>query len=622
MGRKGNWLRRVVCASGVGMLLWWCAGVGCAQEVVDLDDDLIERGVSVASSAFATAVALHGADRGAEDLSAEQDFAIPEPRLAFVNLTGFTTMPSSKTSVKKGWMEVYDGNGHYFRKPVTIAGQGGYTIRFEKKNFVLHFTDEAWNEANGADLRIGNWVKQDAFHFKAFYTDYFRGIGEIGYKVFDRVVADRLPYWERQDMHDESRARCYPDGFPCVVYLNGTFYGVYAWQLKKHHKNMNQKKTVAEHVHLDGNLQDGYLFRSTINWAQFEVRNPKGLYTTSNVAYDGNSPKELMGTNSTYYERPTDLPDVQEAKRRTATVKQYIVRLSQHWSELNKMRQAGATDADMRAEMEQRYDMEGLIDYYVFFYFTLNGDGSLKNWQWFTYDGVRWSVTPYDLDQTFGLGLYGNLRPATHPLSDLTTGPYWWVHRFYQDDIRERYAQLRNNHAFDYDSIVAIINDWYERVGDEFYSMEQQRWPMSPCYSDAVCNEGWEVCDDWSLYTLVQDYSATTTYNAGDVCRLEGRLWRATTTVRGVKPFIRNANRDSIERLRDWVNGRLDFLDAYWDYDYEASSIGDIVATGSDTSRRLIGIYTLGGAKVAHPTMGEVHIFRYSDGTTKKVLVR
>ena len=34
------------------------------------------------------------------------------------------------------------------------------------------------------------------------------------------------------------QARCYPDGFPCVVYLNGAFYGIFSWQLKKHRDNM------------------------------------------------------------------------------------------------------------------------------------------------------------------------------------------------------------------------------------------------------------------------------------------------------------------------------------------------------------------------------------------------
>ena len=91
-------------------------------------------------------------------------------------------------------------------------------------------------------MRIGDWVRQSSFHFKAFYNDFLRGFGEVGYKVYELMIADRQPFWNRVGYVDESRARCFPDGFPCAVYLNGTFYGVFAWQLKKSRKNMNMKK--------------------------------------------------------------------------------------------------------------------------------------------------------------------------------------------------------------------------------------------------------------------------------------------------------------------------------------------------------------------------------------------
>lgn len=568
---------------------------------------------------FEATMAANGISTHAKDLSKENFITLEEPRLAYVNLTGFTTMPAGKSSVCKGWMEVYDGNGSYFKKPVTLAGQGGYTLRFAKKNFVCHFCDEQWNEDNGCTFQIGDWVQQDAFHFKAFYSDFLRGIGEVGYKLFADIVADRAPYWERGGYHHDSQARCFPDGFPCAVYLNGTFYGIYAWQLKKHRKNMNQKKALDTHIHLDGNLQDKYIFRGSISWSQFEVRTPKGLYDSSGNAYNGNSPKELIDEQKNTYQLASDTEEVRAAKQLSATVKAHIIGMSQYWSELNTLEKANTPTSQLKQEIEQRYDIESLIDYNVFHHFILNGDGSLKNWQWFTYDGKKWMVTPYDLDQTFGVNLYGVVRPATHIISDLTSGPFYWVHKYYQTELCQRYSELRNNKTLDYDHIVAIINDWHDRVGATYYELEKAKWKDSPCYCDAVCNNGWEVCDDWSLYPLVNDYSTSTTYQAGDVCRLEGRLWRATTTVRGVKPFSRNANIDTIERLRSWVAERIEFMDSFFAYDPEANAIADVTAT--DTPRHLTGIYTLSGVQVAHPIAGTVNIFRYSDGTSRKVMV-
>lgn len=551
------------------------------------------------------------------DYSLNDHVSMPEPQFAYINLTGFTAMPKSKGATVKGWMEMYDGGGRYFKKRVTLSGQGGSSLSYAKKNFVCHFCDENWSEDNAPDFEIGNWVKQDAFHFKAFYTDYFRGIGEIGYKVFDMVVADRAPYWERGGYVNKSKARCYPDGFPCAVYLNGTFYGVFAWQLKKHRKNMNQEKAVAEHIHLDGNLSDKNIFQGVVNWNQFEVRTPKMLYDKNGNLYNGNSPKELIDEKSAYYNLASDSPEVRAAKVLTSKVKKYILQMSEYYWEIERKDKAGMSEAELKAEIEKRYDIGSLLDYYVFFYLQANGDGSLKNWQWFTYDGKKWLVTPYDLDQTFGINLYGVIRPAAHQFADLTSGPFFWIHKYYQSEIRKRYGELRDRKAFDAESIISIIDDWYYRVGEDYYALEMETWPNSPCYSDAVCNNGWEVFEDWEYYSEYKDYSPTVQYHAGDICKLEGRLWRATANVIGVKPYKSNANLDSLDRLHDWVAERIDYLDDYFGYVPNPNTIEDIAPSDH---RTLIGIYTMSGIKLNAPAKG-VNIYKYSDGTAKKVLV-
>ena len=610
----------VLVRSIVLLLLLLTATAGWGQSLTD------EAG----QTAFQSLADELGLNRDTTDYSSSDAISIDEPRLAYVNITGITAMPTDKRTTRKGWLEAYDGNGLYFKKPVTITGQGGYSMRFPKRNFTCHFCDSLWNEDGGADFVIGGWVEQDAFHFKAFYTDYIRGIGEVGYKLFDYVVADRRPYWERCGYDKASIARCYPDAFPCIVYFNGEFYGLFAWQLKKHRKNMNQKKTVAEHVHLDGNLRDDYIFRGKISWGQFEVRNPKDLYTKNGSPYNGNSPMELIDESSASYYKDTDSDSIREAKQRTAQVKKYIIKLSNHYNELASMERSGATAEEMREAVEERYDIEGLLDYAVFFYFSQNGDGSLKNWQWFTYDGRKWTVTPYDLDQIFGVGLYGNLRPPTLAMEPLRSGPFIWIDRYYQDDIRRRYVELRENGTLNRDTINGIIDSWVERIGQRFYDMEKELWNESPCYCDAICNDGWERCDDWSLYADTEEYNKMRQYYSGDVCKLEGKLWRATQPVQGVKPFIRNANIDSMERIYGWVDGRIEYLDSIFCYGSYEDGIRDIaVGNAKDrpqnptlTSQTAPGIYTLNGIKLSAPLKGEVNVFRYSDGTSRKVRVR
>lgn len=568
---------------------------------------------------FEQMVAERHLKTGVKDVSQEDKITIPEPQMAYINLIGFNSMPANKQIDLKGWMEVYDGNGTYFKKPVIVSAQGNYSLKFPKKNFVLDFCDDTWDEEKGADFKIGNWVKQSSFHFKAFYTDFLRGIGEIGYKVFAGVVADRQPYWERLGYHEESKGRCFPDGFPCAVYLNGDFYGLFAWQLKKSRKNMNMKEDAAEHIHLDGTLDNQSIFRGSIRWSSFEVRNPKGLYDKYGNKYNGDTPKELIDESSQYYEEVTDNPNIIEAKARTNKVKEHIVAMSKYWTELSNLERQGITKEGIRSEIEKRYDIESLLDYCVFFYFSANGDGSLKNWQWFTYDGKKWMVTPYDLDQTFGINLYAVVRPPTMALDYLVSGPFYWIHKYYQDDIRKRYGELRDRGVFNAEYVGHIIDDWYERVGEDYYSLEKARWPESPCYREAECNVGWEVYNIWNNYSDTEDFDMTRTYTAGDIVKLEGRLWRATMTVHGTRPYKVNANIDTIERLREWVSGRIKYLDDIYNYEPNTNDIE--TPEFAETTKQLISIYSTSGIQVDVPTSG-IYIYMYSDGTTKKVLIR
>ncbi len=546
---------------------------------------------------------------GCQDLSDAMAVKIQEPQLAYVNLTGISSIPSSKHTTHQAWMEVYDGNGHYFKKRILIKGQGGYSLRFPKRNFSMQFCNENWTETTTPDFHIGNWVRQDGFHFKAFYTDFSRGIGEIGYKWYRRVVADRKPFWERGGYTKESaQALCVPDGFPCVVYLEGKFQGIYAWQLKKHRRNMNMKKDVAEHIHLDGNVSDQYLFDGKISWGQFEVRNPKHLYTKSNQLYDGNYPKELMDENSSGYSNQN------ENKKRSALVKKAVQKLSQYKKELAGFESQGAMV--VKREFAKRFDVETLLDYQVYFRMLMNGDGTLKNWQWFTYDGVKWMVTPYDLDQTFGITLYGFPRPATHTLCTITTGPFPFITKYYAEEERNRYIELRKKGVLTEDVVLPIIYDWYDRVGTDWYDMEKKRWPESPCYCEAICNDGWTVCDDWSLYNDAPAFSYNTTYKKGDICVLDGRIWEATRTISGKKPYVRNSDIDTIERLVGWVTDRLQVLDEFYAYEHQPNDVE--VPQLSNGFRQVKAIYTLDGKRIPRLQRG-INVVRYTDGTSRLI---
>ena len=294
------------------------------------------------------------------------------------------------------------------------------------------------------------------------------------------------------------------------------------------------------------------------------------------------------------------------------------MRLSNYHKELENLQKSGAGVEEIKARFEECFDLESLIDYAIFFYYSANGDGSLKNWQWFTYDGKKWMVTPYDLDQCFGLGLYGQIRPSYFPIKTHTSGPFYWLNAYYQNEICQRWQQLRQSGVLTGPSLIPIADDWYTRIGDGFYLLERQHWPLSPCYCEPICNANWEPYDNWKNYRSTPDYSNKVTYVNGDVVKLEGRLWMATDSTTNVEPFIRNATPDSIQRLETWISDRIIFLDMEFGY-VEDTGINRPAPDGQDTE--VVAVYTLSGIRVEHPSRG-IYIFRYRNGLSKKVLVR
>ena len=170
------------------------------------------------------------------DLSESSNIKLAEPRCAFVNITGIDKMPTKKNQDLHAWLECYDGNGKYFKKRVVLNAQGNSSLAYPKKNISIGFYETSWGNGKTTDITWGDWVKQDEFHLKAYYTDYFRGAGKIAYDIYDDIVSDReqlLP-WQRAGVTTASdKAMCHPNGFPCYVYLNSQFYGLYVWSLKK-----------------------------------------------------------------------------------------------------------------------------------------------------------------------------------------------------------------------------------------------------------------------------------------------------------------------------------------------------------------------------------------------------
>ena len=546
------------------------------------------------------------------DMSNDDYIRIPnQPRKAIVNISGVSNMPTSKTQNLQAWMEVWTLEGIYFKKRVILNAQGSSSLYLAKKNFAVDICNDEWIGDDTCKVKIGNWVSQDSFHFKAYYTDAFRGAGVVCYKLFDEISKSRGLHNDRAykryykdstsasyginqnneiayDFGDE--ARTFPDGFPCVVYFKGDFLGVFSWQLKKHRDNMKMSKSKAENIHLDGFIRQNLFSANGIlpstAWNPmseqgFEIRNPKSLICMDGSKYDAdkNKVQELIDDTSESYDASN------KNMKLSFQVKKYIIALSKYDTELTEVEaqiEAGnKTKDDIKKEIDNRYDVDGIIDYLCFSNVIANYDGFGKNWQIGSWNGVRFGVYPYDLDGVFGDFFDGtfSFSPKDNFMEPISLmgnkkgyGGTYWVYKYFATELKKRYSELRKA-ILTADNIINLLTDWCSRIGTDDFKQEYDRWKQSPCHRDSnIHTEYYTPCTytDAGITASGQKvWNKDTTYTAGSYVVFEHLAFKVIKDCTNVSPVTKYYSErpfylghyDSIYRVKKWLEERLPLVD-------------------------------------------------------------
>lgn len=569
------------------------------------------------------------------DWSESSFIQIPEPRFAIINITNIDSMPTTKQDNKKAYLEFWDMQGNYFKKYAILNAQGSSSLNLKKKNVDIDLCNDEWIGDDTPNIRIGEWVPQDSFHMKAYYTDFFRGVGAVSYKLYDQIVRTRgnmydrpwkkalidmskigvttkslgNPYVGDYSLLTDTGARCFPDGFPVAVYFKGEFYGIFSFQLKKHRDNYHLDKGTAENVHLDGIICYDTLWNGTINWGtgenSFEIRNPKNLYAIGGNKYDADiKQEEIAGqTEVDAWITAGQLPDgtaisskIKKNLQMTAKVKKYIQDFA---NSLNIIKNAATiyessskTEDDLKAfkqVFEKYYDADNLIDYLIIIDILRNGDSTRKNWQWFTYDGIKWWVGLYDCDCVFGASFLGMniIPPVNYHQGSNGNLPLTFILKYYMDALNNRYKILADMGIISADHMIGLLQDWCMRIGTDFFKEEYKKWSDSPCIADSVVrDEYWEaVLDDSGnpQTDTSETYNATKAYNVGDVVSFgldanmgyfKFKCIKATTalssntphTVSAFSPIIKFKHCDSIYRVQKWIEKNIVNMDKLYNY--------------------------------------------------------
>lgn len=533
---------------------------------------------------------------------------LPIPTKAVINITGVNQMPSKKLVNDKAYIEFFDFAGNYFKIKAYLNAQGASTMHDPMKSCAIDLFSDDWG-GNEFVIKFGDWVAQDGFHLKAFYKDSLKSIQPICYEIGEQITSflnirsnrfhissDNILIGGTGDMdNDVSQAKCMPSQFPCEVYLNGEYYGLFIWSLKKNRKNYSMNKKDYNSILIDN--VGGMFNEDSFNWIKAEIRNPKKLICVDGEEYDADTHMgELIGTDTvagrqytfsklnaattgtdTFKVTSVDYNAANKDMVNTAKTKAIIEACQAYKSEVN----SASTNEEKKKIIEKSFDVDNLLAYIIFCELTYNQDGLYNNAQITIYDKkVGYNI--YDCDSCLGKAWNGILWTSSlsrKVFDSNSTNPLFVIKSLYAEEVGTMYKILRDNGIITKENLNKIVDDWFDRLGTDALKRSVTKWNNSPSYRKPTnLDEHWEPYIPLSKSELesINSYNAETNYSVGTiVCYGNGAYnnyyYKCVKECLGSAPttdgnYFTNGMYDSKERIKMWLEKRIDFCDVLWNY--------------------------------------------------------
>lgn len=317
------------------------------------------------------------------------------------------TLPTSKTSTTMKfdyYSKTKEEHGY-----VDIKCQGNSSMAYNKKNFTIKtYSDKEKTTKKKIDFK--GWGKQSKFVLKANWIDITHARNIVSARIWSDIVKSRNGYDNLPELFRTSPNQGAVDGFPVLVYSNGVYQGRYTLNIPKDKWMSNMDDSLDTHCILCGENYVSGCFRATAN---------------------------INGTDWT-----DELHDIVPNSIKT------------RWNECISF-VMNSTDEEFKANLNNYFDVESVIDYLLFGIISCGLDAFGKNQLYFTYDGQKWIASMYDMDSTWGLWWNGSKFVATdYPRESFEDyngsgreGNFLYIRlqKLFVDELKARYTELRKD---------------------------------------------------------------------------------------------------------------------------------------------------------------------------------
>lgn len=342
-------------------------------------------------------------------------------------------IPTTKTDVLAEMK--YISKSKEFHAYIKIKCQGTSSMSYPKKNFsVKLYSDETRETALTQTFRDWGYAS-NKFVLKSNYIDHSHARNIVSANLWSEIVGSRSDYASLPEEMRTSPRNGAVDGFPIKVYANGTYQGIYTWNIGKDAWMWGMDKSNDNHVLLCGETNtDGTYAENACNF--------RSLWGGA----DGTDWSVEVGTNST-------------------AVK----------DSLNALISCvmNTTDDEFRAQIGTYLDLQSAIDYYLFQYAICGLDGLAKNMLLATYDLTKWYCGAYDLDSTFGLWWNGGSFVSTQyqcPEQYQEQFSLLWerIEAVFYSELKARYTEIRSG-PLSLPNIYTSFERFMDTIGLDLY---------------------------------------------------------------------------------------------------------------------------------------------------------
>ena len=342
------------------------------------------------------------------------------PKLYF---DGYIEEMYDKRDVRKIYVEYIDEEKH-FEGFAHLKVQGSSSLRYDKKNYTIQFyKDIEGNEKMPVDV---GWGVQNTYCLKANWIDRTHARNVVTAKLASEVQ-------QKYGLLTQAPCNGLVDGFPVEIYSNGDFLGLYTFNIPKSEWQFGMDSENPKHTVVCGEgWEDANVFRGEPDFSTWEVE---------------------VGEES---------DDTLENLR---VLFDFVM---------------NSTDEEFVEQFEEHLNLDAVLNYYVLTDVAYLPDNLGKNMLLASYDGVKWYLSLYDLDTSWGTnwtGLelcdYGNdlLKQSRNYLFER-------MEQCFPKELAQRYFELRQD-ILSKEHIMEEFNSFRDLIPEVSFMKEAWKWGSS-----------------------------------------------------------------------------------------------------------------------------------------------